>query len=974
MIVGGPAVAAILGGAGVGAGMTSAEMGGLFKPGEAVNWKGFWQGVVIGGISGAISGAVGLGAGALFGTSIAGMAGAGLLAGLAGNAAGQGMGMWFNPEQKWSWSSFIFAGIGGAIGGAIIGSLTRGMVYQAGEFEGLVKCSTSALEWFGAHALGGALGGFVGDAAGQIGANLSAHGLNFDQWTWDWGQSARATALGAVTGVAGAVAPWRNRACFAAGTRLLTPDGDKAIETFVPGDKILSRHERNPLGELEVQVVEDVFVNFAPIFHLHVGGQVIRTTGAHPFWVKGRGWVQAAALRPGDLLSSHDGQWVEVEELFETGESETVYNLRVSEFHTYFVGSRDWKFSVWAHNEYVITEAGTNTVEQAREDLRLRLEAQGVSLNTEQLNELMVRAPTSALNNEKSLGQLQNVLKDITGGSVTRVQATAVNDWLSQDYSYRVSYANATDPSNVSGLTITIKQGRAIEWEFQQGGSLGNPGDRGSEYSKSKVDSGLQKGHIMAVEDGARLNFVDDSAINIIGQSPTVNLSNVKRFEIWRQNSDNGMIGATNQVKVVQVDVGGGVMKNYIQWTVTGGAKAVDVTFNPLSNTKWGGNWWETGGRFDAVTSSTGITTSPAAVPTSSMTTPAYAPAAIRTAYGINSLSYDGTGETIAIVDAYSDPNIGQSVDTFDRQFGATASGVSLYNRYGPASSFLRVLNQYGQATSLPATDPTGGWETEEALDLEWAHAMAPGAQIVLVEANSQSLADLMASVATAADEPGVSVVSMSWGFAEGQSVLAADEARYDRYLTTPAGHQGVTFVASTGDNGSSLPEYPAFSPNVVAVGGTSLSLNADGSYNSESGWGYYSNALGQLVGSGGGVSQYESEPAYQRGVQSTGSRTIPDVSFLADPNKGVWIADAYNAQGGNPWQVAGGTSLSARRPGRDSSPWSTRAVRQPARQRSTPPAPSRRRRRCTTCRKTTTTSSNPAPTAPSPRSRATTW
>ena len=87
------------------------------------------------------------------------------------------------------------------------------------------------------------------------------------------------------------------------------------------------------------------------------------------------------------------------------------------------------------------------------------------------------------------------------------------------------------------------------------------------------------------------------------------------------------------------------------------------------------------------------------------------------------------------------------------------------------------MLNQQGQATSLPATDPAGAgtdnWEVEEALDVEWAHAIAPGAQIILVEANSQSLSDLMAGVATAASQPGVSVVSMSWGFPEGQAVFA---------------------------------------------------------------------------------------------------------------------------------------------------------------------------------------------------------
>jgi subtilase family serine protease len=152
----------------------------------------------------------------------------------------------------------------------------------------------------------------------------------------------------------------------------------------------------------------------------------------------------------------------------------------------------------------------------------------------------------------------------------------------------------------------------------------------------------------------------------------------------------------------------------------------------------------------------------------------------------------------------------------------------------------------------------------------------------------------------------------MSWGFQEGLNVLAQDEATYDSYLTTPAGHQGVTFVASTGDYGTADPEYPAFSPNVVAVGGTSLLLNGDASYNSETGWGYYSSGMGTFIGSGGGISQFEPEPGFQTGVQSTGYRTTPDVSFVADPNTGAWIADTYNLGSDAPWEVVGGTSLAA--------------------------------------------------------------
>ena len=148
----------------------------------------------------------------------------------------------------------------------------------------------------------------------------------------------------------------------------------------------------------------------------------------------------------------------------------------------------------------------------------------------------------------------------------------------------------------------------------------------------------------------------------------------------------------------------------------------------------------------------------------------------------------------------------------------------------------------------------------------------------------------------------------MSWGFAEGQAVFASDEATYDSVFTAP----GVTFVASTGDYGAADPEYPAFSPNVVAVGGTSLTLNADNSYNSETGWGYYSSSVGAFIGSGGGISLYEPEPAYQQGVQSTDYRTTPDVSLVADPATGAWIADSYNLDPSNPFEIVGGTSLSA--------------------------------------------------------------
>ena len=124
-----------------------------------------------------------------------------------------------------------------------------------------------------------------------------------------------------------------------------------------------------------------------------------------------------------------------------------------------------------------------------------------------------------------------------------------------------------------------------------------------------------------------------------------------------------------------------------------------------------------------------------------------------------------------------------QALDTFDNQFGLTQAGPSLYNQYGPASTFLTILNQNGQPSPLPGTDPTGRWESEAALDVEWVHGIAPGAQIIVVESNSEQLADLMAGASTAASQPGVSVVSMSWGLPEGQAVFQQDEAWYDADL-----------------------------------------------------------------------------------------------------------------------------------------------------------------------------------------------
>jgi hypothetical protein len=267
-------------------------------------------------------------------------------------------------------------------------------------------------------------------------------------------------------------------------------------------------------------------------------------------------------------------------------------------------------------------------------------------------------------------------------------------------------------------------------------------------------------------------------------------------------------------------------------------------------------------------------------------------PAQMQQAYGVNQISFggvtgNGAGQTIAIVDAYNDPDIVTDAGTFNTQFGLQQFNVG----GGPT---FKVVNENG-GTSLPANSSTDGWDIEESLDVEWAHSIAPQANIILFEANSNSYNDLLTAVSTAADTTGVSVVSMSWGGGE-----FSGEQSIDSVFTTPAGHQGVTFTASTGDDGTPA-DYPALSPNVVAVGGTSLSIDSSGDYLGESAW----------SDTGGGISQLESQPSYQVGKVnglSTTHRTVPDVAMDADPNTGVYVLDSFS--GG--WFQVGGTSLAS--------------------------------------------------------------
>jgi hypothetical protein len=143
-----------------------------------------------------------------------------------------------------------------------------------------------------------------------------------------------------------------NAGCFAAGTKLWTPQGYRHVEDLQPGEWVYARAEHDPYGPIAAKLVEAKFERTGRILHLHLpGGRLIRTTPEHPFFLDGKGWTAAGALQAGDRLRTDDG-WVTIAEVFDTGTYEPVYNLRVAEYHTYFVGAEGWGWALWAHNAY----------------------------------------------------------------------------------------------------------------------------------------------------------------------------------------------------------------------------------------------------------------------------------------------------------------------------------------------------------------------------------------------------------------------------------------------------------------------------------------------------------------------------------------------------------------------------------------------------------------------------------------------
>ncbi len=259
------------------------------------------------------------------------------------------------------------------------------------------------------------------------------------------------------------------------------------------------------------------------------------------------------------------------------------------------------------------------------------------------------------------------------------------------------------------------------------------------------------------------------------------------------------------------------------------------------------------------------------AKPDASTSPVGYKPAQVKHAYGFDLLNYGGSGRTIAIVSAYSCPTAQSDLNVFSTQFALPQTTIKII---------------YGGVTPA-AVD--GTWALETSLDLQWAHALAPKASLILAVAASSSWPDLIAAV-DAAVKAGANIVSMSWGGAE-----FTTETTYESHFQK----SGVTFVAASGDKGAGT-SWPACSPSVVAVGGTTLYLNSAGNLTApEKGW----------TGSGGGFSSAFARPAYQTGWQTNAKRAIPDVSILGDPNTGVTIYDStpYNGQKG--WFQIGGTS-----------------------------------------------------------------
>ncbi|TWV41292.1 hypothetical protein FRZ03_21110 [Streptomyces misionensis] len=256
-------------------------------------------------------------------------------------------------------------------------------------------------------------------------------------------------------------------------------------------------------------------------------------------------------------------------------------------------------------------------------------------------------------------------------------------------------------------------------------------------------------------------------------------------------------------------------------------------------------------------------------------------PANLHSAYNLPTTG--GSGLTVAVVDAYNDPNAESDLATYRSQYGLSACTK--------ANGCFKQVSQTGSTTSLPTND--SGWAGEEALDIDMVSAVCPNCNIILVEANSANDTDL-GIAENEAVALGAKFVSNSWGGSEASSQTTEDSQYFQ--------HPGVAITVSAGDSGYGA-EYPATSQYVTAVGGTALTTSSNSRGWSESVWNTSS-----TEGTGSGCSAYDPKPSWQTDT-GCGKRMEADVSAVADPATGVAVYDTY---GGSGWAVYGGTSASS--------------------------------------------------------------
>jgi hypothetical protein len=301
----------------------------------------------------------------LTGAAIGGLAAAGssstttALVGGLGAAAGDLVSQGIAIHEGWQQGGYDFSQ---TIGAFVGGFLFAPLIHESG-YELFCTQSGKTVGDYLAFAIVGAGSAALGNAATQGLQIASGSRAEFDLQDF---------LFAALNGAINGLATLKTRPCFVAGTPLRTPEGDQPIEQFRAGDLVLSAPEDDPNGPVRPHLVEQVFRSQSPILELQVGGRTIRTTAEHPFWVIDRGWVRAGDLSAGDLLRGLDGRSVAVTGTVDTGESAAVFNLRVAEDHTYFVGSLEWGFSIWSHNACNVNEdRGTGPKKYSEEVLRL---------------------------------------------------------------------------------------------------------------------------------------------------------------------------------------------------------------------------------------------------------------------------------------------------------------------------------------------------------------------------------------------------------------------------------------------------------------------------------------------------------------------------------------------------------------------------------------------------------------------------